>query len=313
MKFSLPKAPTGPPPEIPKNSFGKILTSTPVIMTVISTLMAGLSNSEMTRGQYERSMAAQLQSKAADQWSFYQAKRLRSTSLRASEAVLRATADTGPISVEKIRGMAPASVSATNLDAALDAIAHARLPTYKPQNTPFTNLQPALTAIAEGKSDRELLPILASVPEEDVEAALLSCQADARGFDHLVAPLGGALDQVERTLSDRLEKEAGTLRPIWRDFTAARMVFDSLRYEAEARFNRPVADLLELQVRLFNRDAEHHRARSERFFYGMLASQLAVMIATLSLALQKRNIVWAVAASIGLTAVGFGVYVYLYV
>src|SRR5580765_1561644 len=63
--------------EVPQTSFGKILNATPVVMAVIATMLAGLASSEMTRAQYDRSLAAQQQSKAGDQWSFFQAKRLR--------------------------------------------------------------------------------------------------------------------------------------------------------------------------------------------------------------------------------------------
>jgi hypothetical protein len=63
--------------EVPPTQWGKILGATPVVMAVVATLLAGLSSSEMTRAQYVRSLAAQQQSKAGDQWSFFQAKRLR--------------------------------------------------------------------------------------------------------------------------------------------------------------------------------------------------------------------------------------------
>jgi hypothetical protein len=43
--------------------------------------LAGLANSEMTQAQYRRSMAAQFQSKTSDQWNFFQAKRIRRTTL----------------------------------------------------------------------------------------------------------------------------------------------------------------------------------------------------------------------------------------
>jgi hypothetical protein len=64
--------------DLPPGIWGKILTATPVVMTVIATALAGLSSGEMNRAQYDRAGAAQLQAKASDQWSFFQAKRLRS-------------------------------------------------------------------------------------------------------------------------------------------------------------------------------------------------------------------------------------------
>src|SRR5689334_4840127 len=63
--------------DVPQTTFGKILTATPVVMAVVATMLAGLASSEMTRAQYDRSLGAQQQSKAGDQWSFFQAKRLR--------------------------------------------------------------------------------------------------------------------------------------------------------------------------------------------------------------------------------------------
>src|SRR5580704_9678100 len=78
-----------PPPEppaapaAPKRPWEIVLTTTPVVLTVLGTVLAGLSNSEMTLAQYFRTLAAQSQSKVADQWGFYQAKRIRGTTMEA--------------------------------------------------------------------------------------------------------------------------------------------------------------------------------------------------------------------------------------
>src|SRR5262249_5715135 len=83
--FGAPMAtatPSSDQPEAPRTLWDHVLTSTPIVMTVLATLLAGLSSSEMTQAQYFRSRAAQDQSKAGDQWGFFQAKRLRETILR---------------------------------------------------------------------------------------------------------------------------------------------------------------------------------------------------------------------------------------
>ena len=49
--------------DLPQSNWGKVLGATPIIMTVIATMLAGLASSEMTKAQYDRSFAAQLQSK----------------------------------------------------------------------------------------------------------------------------------------------------------------------------------------------------------------------------------------------------------
>ena len=76
--------------DMPQTTWGRILLATPVVMTVVATLLAGLASSEMTRAQYNRSLAAQQQAKAGDQWSFFQAKRLRGTMQLSTLDVLKA-------------------------------------------------------------------------------------------------------------------------------------------------------------------------------------------------------------------------------
>lgn len=38
--------------DMPQTTWGRILVATPVVMTVVATLLAGLASSEMTRAQY---------------------------------------------------------------------------------------------------------------------------------------------------------------------------------------------------------------------------------------------------------------------
>ena len=87
-------APAAPKPE-KKPLFETVITSTPVIMTVIATLFAGMSASEMTWAQFHRATAAQHQSKAGDQWAFFQAKKIRGTSMEMTSTLLRALSEPG--------------------------------------------------------------------------------------------------------------------------------------------------------------------------------------------------------------------------
>jgi hypothetical protein len=66
-------------------------------------------------------------------------------------------------------------------------------------------------------------------------------------------------------------------------------------------------------VRKNNISAERHHKRSQRFFYGMLAAQTGVIIATFAIAARKRNLLWSLAAAAGAAATAFAIYVYLYV
>ena len=83
--------------DIPQNGWGKILSATPIVMTVIATLLAGLATSEMTHAQYDRALGAQLQSKAGDQWGYFQAKKMRGAMQRNSLELLQATTDVHPL------------------------------------------------------------------------------------------------------------------------------------------------------------------------------------------------------------------------
>src|SRR5438477_9536417 len=99
--MKLPKMPFPESPSStgqPKTFWNTISVATPVVLTVFATVLAGLSSSEMTLAQYHRSMAAQNQSKASDQWSFFQAKRIRGTEVQRTIRLLQALSD--PANIE---------------------------------------------------------------------------------------------------------------------------------------------------------------------------------------------------------------------
>ena len=91
MADPQPTDPAAPPP-VPKPAglWGMILTATPVALTALATAFAGLSSSEMTQAMYHRSLAAQHQSRAGNQWAFFQAKRIRGNGIESSVEVLQA-------------------------------------------------------------------------------------------------------------------------------------------------------------------------------------------------------------------------------
>ncbi|MGD0350265.1 MAG: DUF4337 family protein [Verrucomicrobiota bacterium] len=266
---------------VPQTPWGKILTATPVIMTVIATLLAGLASSEMTRAQYDRALGAQLQSKAGDQWSYFQAKKLRSAIQHNSLELLQATADVRPLE-----------------NPALEKIPSVAAP------APDANLQAALAAVESEKPETEIAAALKPVDDKVLAAALQAARDQARDFDTALAPANQAIAQLEKSLPAG-DKSAA------RDLTAARMRFAALRYDAEARLNQNIANLLELQVRKANISAERHHSRSGKFFFGMLAAQAAVIVSTLAMAARQRSLLWTLAAVAGIAAVIFAIYVYL--
>ena len=278
MKTKLPEELTS---NVPQTKWGKILLATPVVMTVIATLLAGLASSEMTRAQYDRALGAQLQSKAGDQWGYFQAKKLRGAMQQNSLELLTATADIHPLdnpALEKIP--APAAL---NVDSKVEA---------------------ALQAMEKEKPETEIAGLLKPVDDNSLAAALQTAKDNALAFDDAIAPASQALDQLEKSLPAG-DKAAA------RDLTAARMRYSAARYDAEARLNQSIANLYELQVRKANVSAERHHKRSGKFFFGMLAAQAAVIVSTFAIAAQKRSFLWMLAAAAGLAAVIFAIYVYL--
>src|SRR5580698_9974951 len=98
--------------DLPQSKWRKILGMTPIVMTVIATMLAGLASSEMTKAQYDRSLAAQLQSKAGDQWSYYQAKKLRSAVARNTLDLLMAISEVTPLEASALPNADAATIAA---------------------------------------------------------------------------------------------------------------------------------------------------------------------------------------------------------
>ena len=255
---------------LPDNKWGKLLGATPVIMTVVATLLAGLASSEMTKAQYERAYAAQLQSRAGDQWAFFQAKRLRGEMQRNTLDLLTAQAG-------------DRALAAAGEDAPLPGIAP----------VPAPEITTVLQAVRDETPDAELAPLLAKGTPAMLAEALRAAKDYAAAYDGITTPL---LRRIE----------AGGA-------AAVRLRFNATRYDQEAQLNAGIARLYELQVRKSNVAAERHHARSQRFFFGMLAAQMGVIISTLAMAAKQRNLLWSLAAGAGLVAIVFAVYVYLYV
>ena len=267
--------------DIPQTTWGKILAATPIVMTVIATLLAGLASSEMTRAQYDRAFGAQLQSKAGDQWGYFQAKKLRGAMQRNSLELLQATTDVHPLenpALDKIPSLAPLTLD--------------------------PNLETALEAVETEKPEAEIAGDLKPVDDKTLAAALQAARDQARNFDAALAPANQAIAQLEKSLPAGNKSAA-------RNLAATKMRFSGMRYDAEAALNQNIGYLLELQVRKANLSAERHHRRSQKFFFGMLAAQAGIIVSTFAMAARQRNLLWILAAAAGLAAVVFAIYVYL--
>lgn len=283
--------------ELPPSKWGKVLGATPIVMTVIATLLAGLASSEMTKAQYVRSLAAQLQSKAGDQWGYAAAKKTRGALAHNSLDLLAATADVRPLDAAILSDAGAATVAAlTKGD--LPAAERAKFD---------AEIQSALDAVGNSAAEKDIAGQLVKIKDDALAAALGSAQAAALAFDTAAKPITKAADKLDESLMGAGDKNA------FASFAAARLRYTAARYDAEAQLNQSIASIYELQIRKANLTAEQHHARSGKFFMGMLAAQAAVIIATFALAARKKNFLWSIAAGAGVLAVAFSLYVYLYV
>jgi len=294
-------------------------------MTIVATMLAGLASSEMTRAQYDRSLAAQQQSKAGDQWSYFQAKRLRAGLQRSTLDILQSTAPVRPFNAKQFKQYAdglsapadrPEAAKARNeLVTVLDSSAgqqtlallqNGQLPEPPARDAADQQVEAALNAIEATQPESDVAALVAPIKVSTVNEKLRAAVARAQAFDELLVPINRTLEQIERLLAQVAAAPD-------RDFTVARLRYTGSRYDAEARLNQTIANLYELQVRQSNLSAERHHRRSQRFFFGMLAAQAAVIISTFSIAAQKRSLLWSLAAGAGLAAIAFAIYVYFFI
>ena len=307
MKVTIPD---GLKADMPQTPWGKILTATPIVMAVVATALAGLASSEMTRAQYGRSLAAQQQSKAGDQWSFFQAKRLRSALQRNTLDLLEAASATHPLDPAALQqAVATSDKLRLQLDnpggqKALLLLQKGELPTTASGAPLPTEIKGVLAAIEALKPEDEIAALLGKVSTKLITETIINAKEQTDAFDAATKPVNQTIEALDGAL---MQPEAR------RDFIAARIRFAALRYDTEARLNQVIANLYELQVRQNNISAERHHGRSQRFFYGMLGAQAAVIISTFSIAARQRNLLWILAAAAGVTALLFAGWVYLYV
>jgi hypothetical protein len=294
--------------DLPQTRWGKVLGATPVVMTVIATLLAGLSNGEMTKAQYTRALAAQQQSKAGDQWAFFQAKRLRSAIQSGTLDVVQITDSEHTLNPDALRSFAATLPEPEAPQAALTLLLAGKLPEQAAAPLLDAKLRAVLDGIEQGLPADELAPLLNAVRPEVVADALRLAQQYTRGFEDLLQPVVRGGDR----LGDAIDAAGPAQKKLRRDFAEVRLRYSAMRYDAEAVLNRAVASLYEVQVRQSNLTAERYQRRSQRFFYGMLGAQAAVIIATFAMAARQRNLLWSLAATAGLGALTFAAYVFLY-
>jgi len=418
---SSPATPAAAPKAEAKTPLEKLLTSTPVIMTIIATVLAGMSAGELTRSQYQRTLAAQSQSKVSDEWALFQARRMRSTLLENTGDLFQAQLDTARIDAPSLRRYSedlPADLKRLGEEAdrllqhakaaqadlgtsgdplthkllrfqeiaraqvkpaedakkkigetlekpdgkkALEFLGGDELPAIEgqsgdprnPMAGTFEKINPAIKTVVEmiEKNEREsaIEKEVAKITRAQLQEALEISTQKSAAFDQVCKPTNNIIRDLDR----QLNRQRQLLRPLYRaaqecvqtlgqppagagktvtdvhlacqnllngvsqlkagfqetnnDFKAAKLDYNSRRYDRESRYNQAVAGLYEIQVRQYGLTSDGLRTRSKWFFYGMLAAQAGVTIATFSLALRYKSLLLALAYAAGVTALSIAI------
>jgi hypothetical protein len=335
-------------PDAVKSTGERALAAIPVALTILATVLAGLSSSEMTQSMYYRSLAAQNQSKAGSQWAFFQAKRIRGTTMESGGDLVRAVADPPPIDVAHLRSIGAPSggairqVGNTEGGTAADRLQRARekfqtvlngptivsslrylsgqdLPPVAEKHTSEPQIQDLLKAIENRQTEVQTADRILQVSTAKLDEAIELSEANAAAFDDACKPVTNDIRSIERACADlaaevRKAGPDGASRDVKDTLSGIRMARQDLtarRYAKEAAYNQESAELYELLCRRNGAESDRHRHRSKNFFYAMLCAQAGVTIASLALAQSRKSWFWGIASAAGLIAVSFGAYVYL--
>ncbi len=324
----------------PTTLWGHVVQITPIVMTVLATALAGISSSEMTQSMYYRSLAGQHQAKAGDQWSFYQSKRLRETSLAGTVTLLRSLTHvdrpTPDRLADALRSLSqhwaliaesknsngdyskspPAQLAqwltSAQKNGTLQFLAGQSLPfeTSKPlpDGVEFDDLRTALALMPKQRTEAELAHLVRAVTPERVEEVTATVEHNSVEFSAACEPTNSAIGQLRGFLTSLPRSaDAGTTAgadKLSSEIEVAALDYDARRCRRESQYNRTVAQLYELQVARSGVESDIHRERSRKFFYSMLFAQAGVTIASLALARANHSLFWILAAIAGLTALG---------
>jgi hypothetical protein len=181
---------TAAQPAPPRGVWGTILTTTPIALTVLATAFAGLSSSEMTQSMYFRSLAAQHQSKAGDQWGFFQAKKIRGTSLEAT-LPLQGVAQLDDFDPSRMDAVCGEIVAALEKAAEDDKETEARRRDAAQAAAKVEAVRAKLTALLADPARSDTLPYLTGAPLPKVEERALENEGARKAIGDVIDAIRG--------------------------------------------------------------------------------------------------------------------------
>lgn len=227
-------------PAKPQTLRDRALAATPVVLTVLATVLAGLSSGEMSRAQYYRALAAQAQAKAGDQWAFYQAKRMRGAAVENTVDLLAESSRPGGfdptaaardvaafVARLKAAGAEPGSALARLADEAtalqgelsalltapdtarhLAALGTRSFPEVQAKPIANPELRGLVQAIAAQSPEEQTASVMRRLDEADVRQAIRDVEAEAAALDAATGPVNQVAGKIKRVLSRLAELAA---------------------------------------------------------------------------------------------------------
>ena len=232
-----------------KWSWKSLLTTLPIVLTILATAFAGMSSSEMTQAMYYRSLAAQHQSKAGDQWAFFQAKRIRGTTLETTAELLQSLARPAPFDLERVdqlssqllaavekaeardsknaptgqaavdrlrktRAKVAAALGDESIKKNLPILTNAALP--KSESLPLENKQTAdaveaaVKAVRQRKTEAETAELVRKLSPDELDQAVRLAEQNADNFDQACEPVNETIKQCRAIMAELSD----ALRPL---------------------------------------------------------------------------------------------------
>lgn len=268
----------------------KIGTALPIGLTALATVFAGMSGGELQKAMFWRTAAGQDQARATNQWTFAGLKKNRSLMMETAAANLASKAGGNP-STFKPNSENPVEKSAAEW---LAGNGPGKVKVPKIENKDINDL---LKAIKDRKSEAEIQKIAALITTEQINEAIDQA-AEFNGKTQ------GEWDKTKKAIEDIVKKNKGDY-----GLQSARFSSEQRRYGGETFMEQRLGFLYDARVRVVTAVSDHHRKRSENFFYAMLAAQIGAVVSTLALSRKTSTTLWMVAGLFGLCAVAYGGFV----
>ncbi len=280
----------------PSGLKSKLIQVAPVALTVLATALAGMSSGEMTQSMYYRSLASQHQSKAGDQWSFFQAKRIRGTSLEGNVQLLRNLAHIDRLDVSRLKNsfvaickrLEPLSADSVETGRSVQTklerwIADAQtngslkfligpdLPKVEdkllPNNDENKQVWSAIQAMSRRHSEAELAGLVTGVPMEKIEEAAGLAELNAEGFDKACETPASALKQLRSIAAEITQSVQRFPRPSASDATDNERVklLGQLHSEADEINSTIETTANDFDARRYRQESVYNRKAAELY------------------------------------------------